>query len=261
MVIKNGMQIEIEEDDLRRMYEEEGRTLAEIGNWYGVSNNTIGRRMRVFGIESRVPRIYAVNEDFFKVWTKESAWVFGWVIGDGNMDDDRLRFYLARKDKEVLYKFKKIVDSEHPVKDVDNYHKDTGKMSELSCLNIGSIEMVEDLRKLHYKDIPEWHRSHGIRGFWEAEGSVWLQVDKKGGTYEYIRTALTQKDTTILQWIWDVLRDEGVIEGGSLGWSHLVFGEADSVSLYHYLYDDYGELYLPRKKSRFEELMARRGYL
>ena len=42
--------------------------------------------------------------------------------------------------------------------------------------------------------------------------------------------------------------------------SALQFLEADSVSIYHYLYDDCGELYLERKKNKFEELMAYKEY-
>jgi len=259
-----------EEEDLRRMYLDEELTQVEIGRYYGVSGTTIWRRMHEFEIEtgysSHSP--YPVNEDFFKEWTKESSWIYGWFIGDGSINGGyRLGFNLGRKDKEVLYKFKKVMDSEHPVTDLDNYHKDTSKTSELSCLNIGSIEIVNDLQNLNYEDIPEWHRSDGIRGFFEAEGSVGLNADKRGGIREYIRTSFSQKDPAILEWIWEVLREEGVVRGGSLkqdkrsgGW-HLVFFEADSVSLYHYLYDDCGELYLQRKKFRFEELMARRGYL
>jgi len=244
----------IKESDLKRMYLDEGMTQVEIGDWYGVSDATIGRRMNEFGIEARFR--YDVNQDFFKTWTKESAWVYGWVIGDGWCSgSNRLGFNLGIKDKEVLYKFKEVMESEHHVKDY------IGGFGQVSQLQIGSMEMINDLRKLSYENIPEWHRSDGIRGFFEAEGCVFLHVVKRGVGYEYIQTNFAQKDTTVLQWIWDVLRDEGVVEGGHLSKNQLMFSESDSVSLYHYMYDDCGELYLDRKKSRFEELMARRGYL
>jgi len=255
---------DIEEDDLRRMYEVEGMTQVEIGRVYGVSNITVGRRMNEFKIETGYQHYY-INEDFFKEWNKESSWIYMWMIGDGSISDNScLRFNLVRKDKEVLYKFKKVMESEHPVTDMNNYHKETGKTSELSCLNIGSIEMVKDLRKLCYEDIPEWYRSDGIRGFFEAEGCVSL---RRCGYYEYINTIFSQKDPAILKWIWDVLEEKEVVKRGGLhqenryGTWRLQFAEDDSVSLYHYLYDNCGDLYLPRKKSRFEELMARRGYL
>ena len=248
----------IEEEDLRRLYEDEGMSQEEIGKWYGVSPQTIGRRMREYGIDTGFRR-YDINEAFFKDWTKESAWVYMWVLGDGwTLRNSRFGFQLGRKDKEVLYKFKKVMDSEHPVTDQ--------RFRNMSDLQIGSMEMVKDLRKLSYEDIPEWHRSHGIRGFFEAEGSVFLIVNKWRNK-EYVGTNFSQKDTGVLEWIWEVLREERVVEGGSLnqnrrddGWV-LHFGEADSVSLYHYLYDDCGELYLQRKKDTFERLMAYRGYL
>jgi len=248
----------IEVEDLRRMHSE-GMTQVEIADWYGVGQITISRRMREFGIETRY---HAVNEDFFKVWTKESAWVFGWFVGDGSIATGKsLTFYLARKDKEVLYKFKDVMESEHPIHDYPS-------LPTISALEIGSRKIVEDLRNLYVDNVPEKFERDLIRGFFEAEGSVMLRVDKnRNQNNEYIRVVFTQKDSTILKWIWEVLKDEGVVEGGSLnqirggGVWQLVFGEANSVSLYHYLYDDCGVLYFHRKKSSFEELMARRGYL
>ena len=244
----------IKKSDLRRMYEDEGMSQQEIANWYDVNNATISNRTKEFGIKARFR--YSVNEDFFKEWTKESSWLYGWFVGDGYiLEERRLGFNLARKDKEVLYKFKKVMESEHPVKDR------IVRFGEMSYLYIGTIEMVKDLRKLSYEDVPDWHRSDLTRGFFEAEGSVFLNIDKRRNDDEHIQTNFAQKDTTILKWIWKVLRDEEVVEGGYLGWSHLVFGESDSVSLYHYLYDDRGDLYLERKKNRFEELMGGKGYL
>jgi len=262
-----GSRVEIEEDDLRRMYEDEKMTQFEIRKVYGVSEQTIWKRMNEFGISARIPRVYSVNEDFFKEWTKESSWIYGWFIGDGWIrGDTRFGFGLARKDNEVLYKFRDVMESEHPVKDYDKFDKRSSKVYETSELCISSPNMANDLQNLNYKDIPEWHRNHGIRGFFEAEGCVGLHVDKRSGTHEYIRTSFTQKDPAILEWIWEVLK-EGVVVGGSLyqnkrdGLWTLEFLEANSVSLYHYMYDDCSELYLERKKNKFEELMARRGYL
>jgi len=251
----------IKEEDLRRMYEDERMTQFEIGRWYGESGSTIHKRMKDFGIESRVPRIYDVNEDFFKTWIKESAWVFGWFVGDGYITGGQFGFTLARKDKGVLCKFKKVMESEHPVHD---YISPLGK---LSMLRIGSMEMVKNLRSLRYKDVPDWHRSDLIRGFFEAEGWVGLSVDRRRMKCENTRCTFVQKDNLILERLWSVLREENIVKGGGMsqvkrsGAWHLYFGESDSVSLYHYMYDDCGELYLERKKSRFEELMAYRGFI
>jgi len=257
---------DIGEEDLRRMYEEEGMTQVKIAEIFGVNAATISNRMKEYEIETRFD--YSVNEDFFKTWTKKSSWVFGWWLGDGWIDkDNTFGFNLGRKDKEVLYKFKRELESGYPLHDFDNYQKKRFKIVEMSRLLICSRIMVSDLKSSNYEDIPDWHRSDLIRGFFEAEGSVGLYVDKRGGTYEYFRTSFAQKDPAILEWIWDVLEEEGVVVGGSLyqnrgnGCWNLHFGEADSVSLYHYMYDDCSELYLERKKNKFEELMARRGYL
>ena len=88
---------EIKEHELRYWYDIKERTQQEIGDYYGVNRATIQNRMKEYGIKPRTisesvkgnanargTRKYCINEDFFKTWTQESAWLYGWGLGDGN---------------------------------------------------------------------------------------------------------------------------------------------------------------------------------
>lgn len=256
----------IKEENLRNMYETD-MSQQKIANFYGVSQYTIWKKMKDFGIKARPSivvnqtRKHHINTKFFKIWTKESAWIYGWFLGDANYSETcRIKVELSRKSEEVLYKFKEILESEHDVKrrtrrNSYNHYIDS------SYIQFFSKELADDLRRLSYAEIPVEHLSDFFRGFFEAEGCVeWSKnkIIKKGGA---IKVVLAQNDINILKFIQFSLSKSGIISGGSLYKNKnglcLQFGIEDSVSFYHYIYDNPKNLFLSHKKDKFEELIRR----
>ena len=169
--------IQISEHELRHLYKDVKMTQQEIADYYGTSRGLIQDRMKEYDIDPRqlseAGRKYSINEDFFKIWTSESAWLYGWALGDGSFNASNiLRFGLSVKDKEVLYKFRAVLDSTHPVKDRIIRGYNGYRDSEASCIQFSSIKLVNDLRKLCYHDVPIKYFAHFLRGFFEAEGSI-----------------------------------------------------------------------------------------
>ena len=209
----------------------------------------------VISIKARTTK-YAINKSFFKSWSQESAWVYGWFLGDATFTESmRIRVELARDSEEVLRKFKGILDSEQPIK-----QRERGN-STFSYIQFYSVELHNDFQELSYLDVPNEYLPDFIRGFFEADGCVrWSKskLIKRGGA---IRACFSQNDHEILEFIHSILLDKGVVQRGFISQNHnsllLEFGIADSVSIYHYLYDDCGDLYSPRKKQKFEELIER----
>lgn len=260
----------IEEEDLLRMHETEEMSPYKIAEHYGVAPTTVCNRMKEYGIKSRTrseanrwntkARKYSINEDFFKTWTSKSAWVLGWALGDGCFTKSRqgLRFCLSRKDKDVLYKIKKTLNSEHPIYDYTNSGYTHCEMSGICFFSKG---MTLDLKALSYAEVPIVYFSDFVRGFWEAEGSVyWHRSEKlkKGGC---LGLNFTQGDINILDFIQCNLKDLGIVKGGSMcsydkTWK-LTFSTNDGIALYHYMYDNCRNMTLPRKKAKFEELIKR----
>ena len=266
----------ITQKDMGHMYNVKEMSQRAIAYHYGVSLGTIQNRMKEFGMQPRSNsealigninacnnRIYSINEDFFKTWTPGSAWMYGWAIGDGNFTNQyKLQFRLGRIDKEVLFKFRDIINSEHEVTDYEVWNKKYQKWLYGSSIIFLSTEIVKDLNQLTYKDVPYRHFPHFLRGFFEAEGSIFWRKNKKiriGGT---ISSSITQNDRSILKYIHTTLQETGIVNGGSIskngnGWQ-LVFSVNDSLGLYDYMYDSTcGNMYLQRKKDKFEELMRK----
>lgn len=250
----------INEVDLRRMYDVEEMSQEVIAIFYGTTGPTICHRMKEYGIEARAKsellRIYPINEDFFKEWTNESAWLFGWAVGDGCYTDGyRLRFHIASRDREVLNKFKAVLKSEHPILDRCTWDKIHKRLKYSAELDFNSKILANEIKTLSYADIPDVYLSDFVRGFWEAEGSVYWD--------KIVKSLFTNSNKQILDYIKNTLSQSDIVKRGyfyvdkNKVW-RLTFGVNDSISLYHYLYDNCGDLYLQRKKDRFEELLEGR---
>ena len=154
-------------------------------------------------------RRYSVNEDFFKTWTRESAWVYGWLLTDGSIAKKgwQTRLMLKQTDRDVLEKIKeamqftgKIYDGEHP----------DGRKH--SFLRICSKAMIEDLYALgmaetnktfntelpNVSDTVFWDL---IRGIFEGDGGIRhrtgntdaLDMTITGATYKF----MTDLQTTL----------------------------------------------------------------
>lgn len=256
----------IEGWELRYLQDVKGMSIRKIAGYYGVSRSTVWRCMKEYGIERHskngVYRKYNINEDFFKTWAPDSAWLFGWVLGDGCYTNPlHLRFNLARVDREVLEKFKTALESEHPIKDYEVWDEKYQKLYYVSGVRFHSKQLVSDLRELSFYGVPDEYFSHALRGFFEAEGSVYWNKNKQIIREGHIGSNITQNDKDVLVFILWKLSELKIVEGGSIqphgdGWQ-LTSKVNDSISLYHYLYADCGDLFLPRKKQTFEVLLER----
>lgn len=123
---------------------------------------------------------YKVNENFFKSWTRESAWVYGWLLTDGWIDEKRghIRLHLKRTDKDVLEKIKQVMEFSGNIYDDE---RPDGRKS--SYLRICRKSMTEDLFNLgiarnnktfktvlpNVDDAVFWDL---IRGIFEGDGSI-----------------------------------------------------------------------------------------
>lgn len=258
--------VELPESELRNLYEK-GMSIQNIANYYDISHGTVFNRMKEYEIETRTiseahkgKEKYSINADFFKTWTPENAWLFGWALGDGSFTSSpRLTFVISQKDTEVLYKFKEVLESEHPVTDYKQWDKRYQKYYLLSAVYFNSMELVEDLRNLGYSDVPQKLFHHFLRGFFEAEGCVYWHKNKrytKGGS---VGCNISQNDYAIIKFILWRLHEFEVVRGGSIRqqkntWT-LKFGINDSIRLYNYIYTNCANNYLLRKKERFKEMI------
>lgn len=216
------------------------------------------------------------NEDFFKIWSPEMAYVLGFFAADGNMiHSKRGNHYLSFSscDKEILEKIRDVMGCEHKI-----YCKVAKKIAYRDSyqIQIGSKEIFKDLLKLgftpnksltiKFPKVPEKYFADFVRGYFDGDGhvSTGFYNRKDGETKKHlIFTGFTSGSKVFLRSLHDLLKKNNIVVGGTLYFlkgNRLNFSIRDSLSLYGFLYKNMrNKLYLPRKKTIFEKYMKLRA--
>ena len=90
-----------------------------------------------------------INKDFFKKWTHEMAYILGFFAADGYITVNRRggQYWCFQiTDKELLERIKKSIKSGHKI----SVRPGSGNNQTIYRLQIGSIEMCNDLRELGF---------------------------------------------------------------------------------------------------------------
>jgi len=126
-----------------------------------------------------------VNEDYFKRWSSNMAYILGFILADGCIIkgiykgySDSLKFGVQLFDKDILEKIKKEFKAEHKLSRVKN--------AVHFC--IASQTLVNDLKKLgisyrkslneNLPAVPKQYAKDFIRGIVDGDGGI--QIDRKG---------------------------------------------------------------------------------
>lgn len=137
-------------------------------------------------IESYKIRHTNINliENFFEIIdTEEKAYLLGFILADGCVDGNQLSIEINKKDIEILYMFKKAVNSTAKISE----RKRQGEI--LACTRVSSEKMILDLSKYgvvpnktyitkKLPDIEEPFLHHMLRGFVDGDGWVIYNKEK-----------------------------------------------------------------------------------
>lgn len=146
------------------------------GHWLGTNNHN--------------PKVrkYYVNDNFFKVWSGDMAYILGFWFADGNIFKKRFSIGQNSKRKYILEKFLKKMCSNYPIR-----QDATGNCR----FDILSEKIVADIKRLGGKEnksldvefpyIPYKYLSDFIRGLWDGDGSIFY--DNWLGAYRSVLTS------------------------------------------------------------------------
>lgn len=185
MAKKLGVKIE----DLISLYNE-GKNLAEIAeimHLKGIGN--ISNRLKKAGIvikrdysktRRRRANCYQINEEYFEtINTEGKAYFLGLMMADGCVNSNGIQFYLKMKDEDIIQRFKKELECEHPIR-YTNY-----KNHSMYILEVSSKKSCEFLKKygcvpnkdyiVQLPNIEESLIRHFIRGYFDGDGCLQLQ--------------------------------------------------------------------------------------
>ncbi|RWZ60361.1 hypothetical protein EQV77_03450 [Halobacillus fulvus] len=136
-----------------------------------LSGNKIEMRKRGSWI-----RKYEINEDYFKSWTNNMAYILGFFAADGVINNAVQTVSIAQNEIEILLRIRDELNSKHKI----YKNKKTGVYQ----LNINSIIIKEDLMTLHFLSpnksfnlkmplVPKQYQSHFFRGYFDGDGCIY----------------------------------------------------------------------------------------
>lgn len=221
-----------------------------------------------------------LNENYFQeLDSKDKAYFLGFIYADGfitkpSHGQNILGLTLA--EIEPIDKFKKYIQTNKKV----GYYKKTSSYSNKSYeykLALNSDKLISDIEKLGvierktltltFPNLREDLIPHFIRGYFDGDGSVFLHKDSREeysyneylginicGTKEFL-IALT-KHLPFLEEGQCIYKEE---RKETNCWNLKMASNIRSLELYHYMYKDCNDLYLSRKREKFENFIRDKG--
>lgn len=201
-------------------------------------------------IQSQNARKWHINQDYFKTWSHNMAYMFGFWCADGCIYGGKMFDITTHtKDKYIIKKFAQELAYEGNITDY---------VDRQACrLNFSCVVIYNDLIKLGGKEhksmdlpfpqVPKQYLPDFIRGYFDGDGCVMNLKNHR------LNTAFTSGSYKFLQSLWNILKIEAGVLGGSYDKSSmsLRFGKRDSIKIGQYMYQGNPELYLERKYKKF----------
>ena len=227
-------------------------------------------RLGLFESKER-PRKYAVNKAFFKSWTREMAYILGWMFSDGNVCSDRrtFRIKLSIKDKEILQKIKFAMKSKAPIKISTQLLPSKKEYRQYATLRINSKIMANDLiglgcvpkkvNKFTIPKMPSKFLNHFIRGYFDGDGSISFNKPNTirlriAGSNKFFILKLSRIFRTCL----GIPTNFKKTKKAKRLWQCEYYGD-NARNICKWLYQDCGPYYLKRKRMRYKNHLRMRA--
>ena len=247
-----------------------GESTKAISKTYSVDPKLINTLLRKNDVlirgRSEATRRYTINENYFDIIdTKEKAYILGLMYSDGcnfiNHDTKtyRISIDLHQKDVLILEKISKLLGYSGPLRSQRNNImiglRIHNKHMSATLENIGMIKAKS--LKLKFPNIEEMLISHFIRGYFDGDGSICKDNrNSKNYTISIVSTLefcqnyynILETELGICPYIRETGRRNGITFTASFR------GNQQIKKFGHYIYNDSGNLFLDRKKNRFEEM-------
>ncbi len=188
------------------------------------------------------------------------AYILGFIFADGCLVEHKNGYHgldITSKDIELLRSIKDKLSAGHKIG-----HKERGYRLQIRNRNIYSklIELGLTPRKskvIKFPKIPKKYSHDFIRGLFDGDGSVMIWQEPRWRHTWQIRTSFTSGSHIFLQDLDKCLQNLAGLLRGRIspikGGYHLRYvSMPECIAFYRYLYQNSPDLYLKRKKDKFE---------
>ncbi|TKC19272.1 LAGLIDADG family homing endonuclease [Robertmurraya kyonggiensis] len=173
----------VTDEEIIRMYKS-GIPYKEMEPIVGLSSRSIRNVMYKHGVQmnreqsSGQPRKHKVNENFFKVWSNEMAWVLGLFVTDGTVNSSVHSIVFSQKDERILRLIAAYMEADYVL-------APDGPTRHTPSLIINSKVIKNDLAEMGigarksltvpFPNVPEEFLPSFIRGVIDGDG--WVSRD------------------------------------------------------------------------------------
>lgn len=215
---------------------------------------------------------YSSNEDYFKRWGPEMAYLLGYIYADGSLEDSpKIRGHYIRLtsiDKDRIQFAQTQLQAAHPIQKLT---KTTPHEKQRFLLRIGSKKMFADLLSIGLSPkksltvrmpvIPKKYLSNFVRGYFDGDGCVYIEtaLNTKGKRIlKALRVIFTSGSKKFLIDLEKLLRENVSLEERKITSARrcyqLRYSTKDSVSLFCYFYSSVSsDAYMRRKYDTFKK--------
>lgn len=260
--------------------------LTELSKKYNVAPSTIKKALIDYGVKlrtrSEVKRLediknpclgngrkYTLNFDYFKTWSREMAYIVGFIGADGNISKyNRLKITLQEQDKQILDDISKALSYSGEINSITI--KLNGKVYKACELSIVSKYLAQSLidigitpRKsftLSMSLIPNEYKLDFIRGYFDGDGSIGEQWAKRSKT-PCMRVRFATGSETLAYEIVEELEKYGVkrvniSKSKDSQIYNIEYSQKASKKIYELFYKD-ATIFLQRKKDKFDSIIKK----
>lgn len=264
------------EDEVRRLYLEEGLTCPQIGRRFGTDQSVIYSTLRRLGVTCRPKGIdrrqYDMREDFFSIIdTEVKAYYLGLIYADGSVRHGGVKNRVAHVmnlslHEEDGYMVESLRDAIYPNRD-----KPLTTIRNQVRLGACSKRMVQDLYRLGCVEnktfnlsfptsdqVPSHLIHHFIRGYFDGDGTItWnTKVNHIQAQFNIIGTPeLCDGFVRLVSTLGLPMRISTPKHSPRVRYA-TASKQSTLYRLYHYMYRD-ATIYLTRKRLKYERLLVR----
>lgn len=202
-------------------------------------------------IQSQNARKWHINQDYFKTWSNNMAYMLGFWFADGCIYGGKMFDITTHaNDKYIIKKFAEELEYEGPI--IDYVDRQAAR------LNFSCVVIYNDLKRLggterksltakFPNNIPKEYLSDFIRGYFDGDGCVYSIKGKR------LNTSFCSGSKEFLDQLLLILKQEAGVTGGYYNSQNktISFGKADSLKIGQYIYKNNPKLFLKRKKDKF----------
>ncbi|MGM9543982.1 MAG: LAGLIDADG family homing endonuclease [Romboutsia timonensis] len=189
------------QNKMLKMYNDEKKSIKTISKEMGYSVSIVYRQLKELNYVPRTNREqalkYSFNENYFQnIDSEHKAYWLGYICADAtiydktNTDSGILKIETKKEDEEIVQKFKKDIESSHPIKHYQNKHFEGYECSRLVLksniiiknLQLYGIGSHKSLTLQFPNDIKQSQFVNAfIRGYFDGDGSLCLY---KNGVFD-----------------------------------------------------------------------------